>query len=68
METKTFIVPNINCGHCIRTIESELGELKGITYVKADLDSKKVIVEWENPLHWSEIRELLEEIGYPPEE
>jgi copper chaperone len=68
METKTFTVPNINCGHCTRTIENELNQLKGITYVKAEVDSKKVTIEWEAPLHWKDIRELLEAIGYPPGE
>jgi copper chaperone len=67
MPTKTFNVPNINCGHCTRTIERELGDLNGVTYVKADADSKKVTVEWEDPLTWNDIRELLEDIDYPPE-
>jgi copper ion binding protein len=65
MPTKTFSVPNINCGHCSRTIERELGELKGVNYVKADVDSKKVTVEWEDPLTWNDIQELLEDIDYP---
>lgn len=68
METKTFIVPNINCGHCISTIEMELSELEGVINVNANLDTKKVTVEWEPPLEWNDIRELLEDIGYPPED
>ncbi len=67
MPTKTFTVPHINCGHCTRTIERELGDLKGVTHVKAEIDSKKVTVEWEDPLTWDDIRELLEDIDYPPE-
>lgn len=68
MPTKTFSVPSINCGHCTRTIERELGELNGVTYVKADVGSKKVTVEWEDSLTWDDIRELLEDIDYPPVE
>jgi copper ion binding protein len=67
MPTKTFSVPNINCGHCTRTIERELGDLNGVTNVKAEVESKKVTVEWEEPLTWNDIRELLEDIDYPPE-
>lgn len=68
MPTKTFTVPNINCGHCTRTIERELNDLNGVTNVKAEVDSKKVTVEWEEPLTWDDIRELLEDIDYPPVE
>jgi len=68
MPTKTFTVPNINCGHCTRTIERELNDLNGVTNVKAEVDSKKVTVEWEEPLTWNDIRELLEDIDYPPVE
>lgn len=67
MAAKTFIVPNISCGHCTHTIETELGELAGVTRVKAEATSKQVTVEWEEPATWDNIRALLEEINYPAE-
>jgi copper chaperone len=67
MTTKTFTVPNMSCGHCTRTIEMELSELSGVTHVKAEVASKQVTVEWEEPVTWDNIRTLLEEINYPPE-
>ena len=68
MATKTFKVPNISCGHCVMTIEREVGDLAGVTSVKADQDSRQVTVEWnEPPTSWETIRALLEEINYPPE-
>jgi copper chaperone CopZ len=67
MPNKTFTVPNISCGHCTRTIETELSELTGVTRVKAEIDSKKVTVEWEEPATWDNIQALLQEINYPPE-
>jgi copper chaperone len=68
MATKTFKVPNISCGHCVMTIEREVGELEGVVSVKAEVDSKKVTVEWnEPPASWDGIKSLLEEINYPPE-
>jgi hypothetical protein len=45
----------------------ELGELAGVTGVKADTTSKQVTVEWEEPATWDKIRALLEEINYPAE-
>ena len=44
MATKTFKVPNISCGHCVMTIEREVGELEGVTSVKAEEASQMVSV------------------------
>ena len=66
METKTFTVPNISCGHCTHAIEMELGDLSGVKSVKADVQSKQVVVEWAPPATWDEIESLLVEINYPP--
>lgn len=68
MATRTFKVPNISCGHCVMTIQREVGELAGVVSVKAEADSKTVTVEWNEPdTNWDGIRALLEEINYPPE-
>jgi len=67
MTTKTFTVPNISCGHCTHTIEMELGDMAGVTSVKAEEASKQVTVSWEDPANWEKIQGLLQEINYPPE-
>ena len=68
MASNTFKVPNISCGHCVMTIEREVGELNGVASVKADEASKMVTVEWnEPPASWDSIQDLLEEINYPAE-
>ena len=68
MQTKTFKVPNISCGHCIHTIQNEVSDLEGVKSVVAAEDTKLVTVEWdEPPLTWEDIKELLAEINYPPE-
>jgi copper chaperone len=66
MTTKTFVVPNISCGHCTHTIESELAEVAGVKSVKADQATKQVTVAFEAPATWDKIVETLEEINYPP--
>ncbi len=66
MQSKTFTADNISCGHCVHTIKSELSDLKGVTSVEVDQESKQVVVEWQDPLTWDEIKNLLEEINYPP--
>ena len=67
MESKTFVVPNISCGHCTHTIEMEVSDLAGVSSVTADQETKQVIVEWVDPATWDQIQGTLVEINYPPE-
>ncbi|MCP4426347.1 MAG: heavy metal transporter [Chloroflexi bacterium] len=67
MTSKTFTVPNISCGHCTRTIEMEVGDMTGVKSVQAEIESKKVTVEWDAPATWGGIEALLHEINFPPE-
>ncbi len=65
MNTVTFVVPNISCNHCVRTIQTEVAELPGVQAVKADAKTKAVEVRYEAPVTESQLRELLAEINYP---
>ncbi|MFZ0547500.1 MAG: cation transporter [Candidatus Promineifilaceae bacterium] len=65
MESKSFTVPNISCGHCVHTVEMELGDLAGVSAVKADQESKVVTVSWDTPATWEQIQQTLVEINYP---
>lgn len=67
MTTVTYTVPAISCGHCTHTIETEVGDLQGVQSVKADVDSKKVTITFENPASEETIKALLAEINYPAE-
>ena len=68
MTSKTFTVPNISCGHCTHAIKMELGEVPGVRKVEAEVDTKKVTVEWQEPANWDRIKAVLEEINYAPAE
>ena len=68
MATKTFLVPNISCHHCVMTIKRELGELDGVVSASGDVETKTVTVEWEPPASWDGIKALLAEINYAPAE
>ena len=67
MTTVTYSVPAISCGHCTHTIESEVGELKGVQSVKAAIDTKKVEITFDSPASEEMIKALLTEINYPAE-
>lgn len=68
MQSKTFTVPNISCGHCVAAVEEEVGEIAGVSNVKADETTKVVTVDWDTPASWDQIKATLVEIEYPPAE
>lgn len=65
MQTKQFLIPNISCGHCVRTITNELTEIKGITKVSGNAETKQVEVEFDDTLAVEKILATLKDIGYP---
>lgn len=67
MTTVTYTVPAIHCGHCIHTIEMEVGELEGVKSVQADEAAKKVVITFDAPADEAGIKALLAEINYPAE-
>ena len=66
MDRKVFTVNEISCSHCTGAIEEEVGEIPGVSLVEADVDSKRVMVEWNEPASWDQIKSKLIEIEYPP--
>jgi copper chaperone CopZ len=66
MATKvTYSIPDIHCGHCVHTIQSELIDLPGVKSVKADQNLRKATIEFEPPATEEGIKALLKEINYP---
>jgi copper chaperone len=65
MTTVTYSIPNISCGHCVHTINSEISELPGVISVTADALTKQAVIVFEPPATESKIKELLTEINYP---
>jgi copper chaperone len=68
MEKKKLSVPNITCGHCVMTIQRELGEIEGVAKVEGDPAKKEIVVEWDSPATMEKIKSTLEEINYPAAE
>jgi copper chaperone CopZ len=67
MNTLTVKAADISCGHCVHTIQSEVGELAGVQQVVANEQTKLVIITYEAPATEQQIKTLLSEIGYPAE-
>ena len=68
MDTKSFIIPNISCGHCVMSIKNELGELEGVSKVEGDPEKKEITVDWEAPATLEKIMSTLNDINYPAAE
>ncbi|HEY47907.1 MAG: heavy metal transporter [Anaerolineae bacterium SM23_ 63] len=66
MTTITYNVPSISCGHCVHTIQMELGDIIGVSKVQAYQENRQVTVEFEPPATEEQIEATLMEINYPP--
>jgi len=67
MNTITFTVPAMHCNHCTHTVSMELSDLEGVSKVDANLETKLVTVEFDEPASEQELRDTLAEINYPAE-
>ena len=65
MTTVTYSIPNISCGHCVHTIQTEVADLAGVQSVKADQTTKIVEIAFDAPANEQVIKALLVEIDYP---
>jgi len=65
MKTVTYSIPNISCGHCVHTIQSEVGELAGVMSVVADQNKQIATIMFDSPATEEQIKKLLAEIDYP---
>ena len=65
MEKMTLNVKGMSCGHCINSIEGNVGKLSGVTTVKVNLDSRTVCVEFDpNEVSIDKIKETIDDQGY----
>lgn len=65
MTTVTYSIPNISCGHCVHTIQSEVSELAGVVSVSADQSARTATITFDVPATEEQIKSLLTEINYP---
>lgn len=65
MATVTYSIPNISCGHCVHTIQMEIGDLEGVKTVQANQELKQATISFEPPATEEKIKMLLAEINYP---
>lgn len=68
MQNVTLKVQGMSCGHCVKAVESSVGELKGIENVKVNLDDAEAVVSFdEAQVSLEDIKETIEDQGYDVE-
>lgn len=65
MEQVTLNVQGMSCGHCVNSIEGNVGKLTGVDSVKVNLDAGKVDVSFDSKVvSLKEITGVIEDQGY----
>lgn len=58
-------VEGMSCQHCVRSIQQQLGKMNGVQSVMVNLDSKTVVVEYDqNQTQLQAIKEVIDDLGY----
>jgi copper chaperone CopZ len=63
MQTRTYSVPGISCGHCRAAITAEVTKVAGVAAVDVDLASKVVTVTGAGVAD-AAVRDAIDEAGY----
>jgi copper chaperone CopZ len=63
VDTLTYTVPAMHCGHCERAVKEEVGAVSGVASVDVDLDTKLVTVRGDG-LDDAAVRAAIDEAGY----
>ena len=59
----TYTVSGMSCGHCKAAVEGEVGQVPGVDFVEADVDTKLVVVRGDG-LDDAALRAAIDEAGY----
>ncbi|MEC3951873.1 heavy-metal-associated domain-containing protein [Nocardia sp. CDC153] len=64
MATSTYTVTGMTCGHCVGSVQKEIGKIDGVTSVDVDLASGLVKVTSAAPLADADVIAAVDEAGY----
>jgi copper chaperone CopZ len=63
MDSLTYTVPGISCGHCRAAITEEVEQVSGVSDVVVDLEARRVTVTGAG-LDEAAVRAAIDEAGY----
>ena len=64
METSTWTVTGMTCGHCVKAVTEEVSAIEGVESVEVDLDSGLVTVHAAATPTREQVAAAVDEAGY----
>ncbi len=65
MENVTLNVKGMSCGHCVKAVESSVGELNGVDSVNVNLEAGQVAIAFDSAaVTLDTIKETIDDQGY----
>jgi copper chaperone len=64
METSTWTVTGMTCGHCVKAVTEEVSAIEGVESVEVDLDSGLVTVHASATPTGEQMAAAVDEAGY----
>ncbi len=64
MNTDTFTVTGMTCGHCVASVTEEVSEIDGVSAVDVTLETGEVVVTSETPIDREAVAAAVTEAGY----
>ena len=64
MNTSSYTVVGMTCGHCVNAVTEEVGQVPGVTGVEVDLASGRLTVTSEAAVDDDTVRAAVDEAGY----
>jgi copper chaperone CopZ len=62
--TSQYVVSGMHCHHCVSSVTEEVSAVSGVTDVKVDLDSGRLIVISDTDIPLESIETAVDEAGY----
>ena len=64
MTEATYNVSGMTCDHCVRAVQTEVGNIPGVTSVSVDLASGRVTLQSADPVDPASVKAAVEEAGF----
>lgn len=64
MSTTTYAVTGMTCGHCERSVRSEVSKLSGVTAIEVSAASGSLVITTDAPIDDAAVLAAVDEAGY----
>ncbi len=64
MAQATYAVTGMTCGHCVSSVQEEIGELAGVRQVDVDLGAGSVLITSDTALPVDQVESAVRLAGY----